>query len=87
MSSNEEKTNVNEGQVPLTREEADQIRDSAKGTLYVSIAVVLVWLYGYNIVTVSIEYRHCIGTVLVLHRYCINYGQVNSTKVKEGQVR
>ena len=52
MSSNEEKTDVNEGQDQgaLTREEAEQIRASAKGTLYVSIAVVLVWLYGYNIV-------------------------------------
>ena len=44
MSSNEEKTDVNEGQDTLTREEAEQIRASAKGTLYVSIAVVLVWL-------------------------------------------
>ena len=50
MSSNEEKANMNEGQDTLTREEAEQIRASAKGTLYVSIAVVLVWLYGYNIV-------------------------------------
>jgi hypothetical protein len=46
----------------LTREESEQIRRSAKATLYVSIAVVLVWLYGYNIVV------HDMGPVLAFFK-------------------
>ena len=34
----------------LTEKELEQIRSSAKSTLYVSVAVTLVWLFVYNIV-------------------------------------
>lgn len=60
MSSNEENTKQTEA--TLTREEAEQIRASAKGTLYVSMAVVLVWLYSYNIVV------HDMGPILAFFK-------------------
>ena len=42
MSSNEE--------VKLTNAQKAQIKKSAKSTLYVSLAVTLIWLFGFNIV-------------------------------------
>ena len=50
MSSNEDLREQSESESSLTRSEAEQIRASAKATLYVSVAVTLVWLYSYNIV-------------------------------------
>ena len=50
MSSNEEKIEQPAVEKTLSAEEADQIRASAKTTMYVSVVVVLVWLYSYNIV-------------------------------------
>ncbi len=46
----------------MTREEALQIRESAKATLYVSIAITLVWLFGYNIVV------HDMGPILAFFK-------------------
>ena len=47
MSSNE---NNEQDSTEISPEEMEQIRTSAKATLYVSIAMTLVWLFGYNIV-------------------------------------
>ncbi len=62
MSSNEEKVDNQQSKVTMTRVEAEQIRTSAKKTMYVSIAVVLMWLYGYNIVV------HDMGLILAFFK-------------------
>ncbi len=62
MSSNEEKTDTSQSGTAMTRAEAELIRASAKKTMYVSIAVVLVWLYGYNIVV------HDMGLILAFFK-------------------
>lgn len=61
MSSNEElKNQTTESE--LSPEEMEQIRASAKTTLYVSIAMTLVWLYGYNMVV------HEMGPILAFFK-------------------
>ena len=62
MSSNEEKIELPEVEQTISREEAEQIRASAKTTMYVSVLVVLVWLYGYNIVV------HDMGPILAFFK-------------------
>ena len=57
MSSNSEKQ-----ETKLTREEALQIRKSAKATLYVSIAITLTWLFVYNMVV------HDMGPILAFFK-------------------
>ena len=57
MSSNLEKQ-----ETKLTREEALQIRKSAKATLYVSIAITLTWLFVYNMVV------HDMGPILAFFK-------------------
>ena len=57
MSSNPENQKAK-----LTRAEAEQIRASAKSTLYVSIAITLAWLFFYNIVV------HDMGSILAFFK-------------------
>ena len=68
MSSNEEKIEQPAVEETISREEADQIRASAKTTMYVSVIVVLVWLYGYNIVV------HDMGPVLAFFKSACTAG-------------
>ena len=61
MSSNEE-LNDQTTDSEISTEEMEQIRASAKTTLYVSIAMTLVWLFGYNMVV------HEMGPVLAFFK-------------------
>lgn len=61
MSSNEE-LNSQKTESDVTPEDMAQIRASAKATLYVSIAMTLVWLFGYNIVV------HDMGPILAFFK-------------------